>query len=486
MTRSSDRPDRFRFTTAIVAAALCLATVPIGTVSADGPTSDWLNQDWSDDSEVGCTLDRDEDGQWYEDGHWWRVEAPEEGQGERDARLISPVIQTGGDALEITFDFDYLNSWLNADFGQMIIVHEIGTITTCTYEDDCENVDPAGGDDRIWCVLSNDYAWGKTITVPADELSDEVRLMVRYYNDAFEEHGDGYLKVGGIDVETVCDAPTTTLVTGEPSHDEYYVANDTELSLDVDQSGVETEYRINSSDWQPYEGPFTLSGDDGPREIEYRSGKDGCWEDIQSAERFLDDTPPEVEIVEPQAEGNEEAETVRGALGEALGQLEGVCRLVLAPGMCENVTGLAEGDALDPAFERVHPLVQEAREEAAQTCQGTLSELLCGTLDTALGLLAETTAPGQEPTDEDAAVVSGETTVRAEADDPIRGGDASGVSHVEFYVDGEHRHTDSTDPYEWTWDTTEDGAGTYELEAVAEDNVAHQASDSRTVVVVPS
>ena len=78
----------------------------------------------------------------------------------------------------------------------------------------------------------------------------------------------------------------------------------------------------------------------------------------------------------------------------------------------------------------------------------------------------------------DGSVLAGVVGVTVEASDHY------GIDRVEFRVDGELTHTDTTAPYRWDWDTREyvDGA-TYTLQARAYDNSGNSTSDSRDVKI---
>ncbi|MDQ5807169.1 MAG: Ig-like domain-containing protein, partial [Actinomycetota bacterium] len=92
---------------------------------------------------------------------------------------------------------------------------------------------------------------------------------------------------------------------------------------------------------------------------------------------------------------------------------------------------------------------------------------------------ADTTAPGVALTaPADAATVSG-STVRVAADAT----DAGGVARVEFLAGGSPIGTDTTAPYETTWDTTKAANGTVAVTARAVDAAGNAASTTRSVSV---
>lgn len=469
----------------LVAASLAAAGPATATQSED--FSDWLNQDWADDTTIGCDIQRDEDGQWYRDSGWWRVDAPGTGDDERDARLISPVLDVGDRGFTVTFDHDFLPVSGNVDFGQLVVIHLVDQETTCAYEDGCEGTTASGGDDRLWCTLDSSYGFGTEVQVPADEADGEIRLMFRYYNDNFYEDKDnGYLRVADVAVEQApCTPPTSSIDVGSPQHTAgtTYVNDDTPIRLSASSSSAELEYRIDDGDWQPYEGPFTLDGDDGPRTVHYRAGNGDCVEEADQRDLFLDTTPPEVDITHPSPEGSEERSAAEDEAEGALATVQGVCEIVLAPGLCETLTGAWTDEAETVLAETVQPQVEAVRGEVAEACDGVFSPTVCSLIDTALAAASDQLAGGGGSGD--AAVVEGETTVRAEAEDPEVGGGASGVERVDFYLDGEHRHTDASAPYEWTFNASREEPGEHTVRAEGVDRVDNAASDVQRVVVAP-
>ena len=76
------------------------------------------------------------------------------------------------------------------------------------------------------------------------------------------------------------------------------------------------------------------------------------------------------------------------------------------------------------------------------------------------------------------ATVSGTVTITASASDS-----GSGMSKVEFYVDGALRTTDTTSPYSWSWDTTTFANSSHTIMAKAYDVAGNSASSSVTVTV---
>ena len=76
----------------------------------------------------------------------------------------------------------------------------------------------------------------------------------------------------------------------------------------------------------------------------------------------------------------------------------------------------------------------------------------------------------------DGSTVSGTITIQASA-----GGD-NGVVSVEFFIDETSVGTDSTSPYEYTWDTT-NSDGSHTIIARATDTIGDTAEDSITVIV---
>lgn len=92
---------------------------------------------------------------------------------------------------------------------------------------------------------------------------------------------------------------------------------------------------------------------------------------------------------------------------------------------------------------------------------------------------ADSTAPSVDLTaPADGATVQGAVDLTASASD------ASGVSKVEFYVDGTLLAVDTTSPYAATWNTTEVLDGTRRLTVKAYDEVSNVATDDDTSVTV--
>lgn len=81
-------------------------------------------------------------------------------------------------------------------------------------------------------------------------------------------------------------------------------------------------------------------------------------------------------------------------------------------------------------------------------------------------------------TPEDGAVVAGTTVLAASATDD------TGVSAVDFYVDGVFRHQDTTPPYEWAWDTTAETDGTHEVRSLAIDTCGNRKFGPQHYVTV--
>lgn len=113
-----------------------------------------------------------------------------------------------------------------------------------------------------------------------------------------------------IDVAIDTTDPSSTLDIGEPSADRgrvVYVTSDTELTLSADDatSGVDhIEYRVNEGAYQVYDGPFTLSGEDGEQVLEWRAVDNaGNVEDANRILLALDDTVPALDRDRPQPGG---------------------------------------------------------------------------------------------------------------------------------------------------------------------------------------
>jgi hypothetical protein len=74
--------------------------------------------------------------------------------------------------------------------------------------------------------------------------------------------------------------------------------------------------------------------------------------------------------------------------------------------------------------------------------------------------------------------VSGTVTIVADASDD------TGVSKVEFYIDGSKIGEDTSAPYEYSWDTTASTDASHSLKAVAYDAAGNNAADDDTSVTV--
>lgn len=94
---------------------------------------------------------------------------------------------------------------------------------------------------------------------------------------------------------------------------------------------------------------------------------------------------------------------------------------------------------------------------------------------------ADTVAPtGNITTPTNGATVSGTVPIQADADD--WGG--SGIDFVEFYIDGVLVATDSSSPWEYSWDTTGYSNGSYALKIRVVDKMGYEYTDNDTTVTV--
>ena len=75
--------------------------------------------------------------------------------------------------------------------------------------------------------------------------------------------------------------------------------------------------------------------------------------------------------------------------------------------------------------------------------------------------------------------VSGTVTIKASAADPIQA-----VSKVEFYIDDIIIGTDTSQPYEWDWDTTAESDGSHVIKVVAYNAIDESSQDSITITVL--
>lgn len=95
------------------------------------------------------------------------------------------------------------------------------------------------------------------------------------------------------------------------------------------------------------------------------------------------------------------------------------------------------------------------------------------------GGTSDTTAPTTSVTSPaDGSTVSGTTLVTASASDDV------GVSKVEFYLDGVLQSSDTSSPYEWSWDTTSVANGAYALTSKAYDAAGNSGTSAAVNVNV--
>jgi photosystem II stability/assembly factor-like uncharacterized protein len=119
-----------------------------------------------------------------------------------------------------------------------------------------------------------------------------------------------------------------------------------------------------------------------------------------------------------------------------------------------------------------HTLNATAHDTVGQTSSSTISVNVFNII------VPDKTPPQVAITDPaDKATVSGSVGIKAIAIDNVA------VSKVEFYIDGNLKATDSSAPYETTWDTTQATNGAHTILATAYDTSSNKASDSITVTV---
>lgn len=78
---------------------------------------------------------------------------------------------------------------------------------------------------------------------------------------------------------------------------------------------------------------------------------------------------------------------------------------------------------------------------------------------------------------EDLSTIKGTTSIKVDATDNAN------VAKVEFYVQGVLKATDTSRPYEYSWDTTKVADGTYTISAKAYDEAGNSSMDARSVTV---
>jgi len=96
----------------------------------------------------------------------------------------------------------------------------------------------------------------------------------------------------------------------------------------------------------------------------------------------------------------------------------------------------------------------------------------------ASGTIAEDNVPTVSITNPaDGSTVSGTVEITADASDD------RGVDKVIFFIDGISKSTDTTSPYNYSWDTIAESDGSHTIKAVAYDTVNQTASDQHSVTV---
>lgn len=274
-------------------------------------------------------------------------------------------------------------------------------------------------------------------------LASEGEVTFRYWSeDRADQPNVELAKSTTLRIDTL--PPVTSLLQGAPNFtsDRIYVNSSTDLYLfavDTGSGVAGIEYRIDGGNWTPYATPFRLEGPDGERLVEFRARDNACHEEaIRGQTVFLDNTPAQVEIVEP------------------------------------RIVDPVEVTSLIPAQLPVLPIDPELLCEIARIAAGGLrANGAHEAADLIESLLCASTI----------AVVRGNATVRANATDPVVNGGASGVARVAFLVDGEVRSVDTSAPYEWVWNTSSEEPGKHTLEAIAYDNLDQWSSTSATVFV---
>ena len=100
--------------------------------------------------------------------------------------------------------------------------------------------------------------------------------------------------------------PSTSIVIGTPKYQSVglFVTSSTQISLAAADGGATpvglaiTDYRLGGNPWYPYVSAFTLTGNDGPKAIDYRSTDLlGHVEAIRTIVLVLDNAPPSTSIV---------------------------------------------------------------------------------------------------------------------------------------------------------------------------------------------
>ncbi len=291
---------------------LLLTTMPLGAPGVEALPTEWLNQDWSNDGQFGCTISRDGDGRWYDNSGWYRADASRTEGDNHDSRLITDVIDVGSDGFQLSFDHDYLgDNDGTIDVGQIIVIKVFNSgFTSCSVNERCDSdaSELADSDSVIWCRFDNSFGFGTTIDVPASKASGTIRLMFRYYNDAFRGWDSGYWKIKNINVEAApgqdTEPPTTTIqVDADPTCDADWVEDPATVTLSaVDNpasgaSGVaDTFYRVDGGATRTYSGPFQVTGD-GVHTVEYWSTDNAGNEEAHQTETIrIDSLAPTSQI----------------------------------------------------------------------------------------------------------------------------------------------------------------------------------------------
>ncbi len=98
--------------------------------------------------------------------------------------------------------------------------------------------------------------------------------------------------------------------------------------------------------------------------------------------------------------------------------------------------------------------------------------------------VSNTTPDTEAPTGVNITAPSSGTTVDGTATITASASDNVGVSDVKFYINNTLVSTDSTEPYEYSWDTTSETNGSFSLKIVASDAAGNSTTDDDTSVTV--
>ena len=329
--------------------------------------------------------------------------------------------------------------------------------------------------------LSQDRSFGSpelsartaaTSIAPQEKLSDGCHYWrVRGWTPL--GHPTAWSRVHNITVDTV--PPFSAPIIGEPRYrggpdDRWNVSESTQISFN--HESIDTLFfRFADTDvWQVFSTGFVLSGQEGPRQIQYRS-RDlaGNYQPVQLLEMNLDVQPPvvSVDFGKPSfAAGPGDTMNVSHASRVALratDNMSGVSELrYRLDGLAWNnysgefdLSGLPEGS---------HILATSSSDRLGNGAQ-QMSRFIVDSTPPVLTFRSITNG----------SYVFGDIRIW------INASDACGIGSVGYFVDNIQFSTATSPPFEWIWHTSGVVDGFHQLDVRVQDNVGNTVSDSVTV-----